>query len=256
MGPTPITATTLLVPATSPYFLLLLVLIAGTVLLWAARGERIGRILVTVAAGFLLLIGWSPFADLTLRPFETRYPPVLDPSVLPDSAWVVVLGGGVAVKPGSSPVAWLAEASLGRLVEGIRLHQALPGSRLVVTGAAIRDTVAIATALAAAAVSLGVDPAALIVEDRPRNTAEEAARVAERAPGRPLVLVTSASHMPRAVRLFEERGLQVIPAPTHYMTTQPRGARRWLRPPSADNVRKVERAVYELLAGLRDRIGR
>jgi uncharacterized SAM-binding protein YcdF (DUF218 family) len=32
--------------------------------------------------------------------------------------------------------------------------------------------------------------------------------------------------MPRAVRLFEERGLQVIPAPTH----------------------------YELLAGLRDRV--
>jgi uncharacterized SAM-binding protein YcdF (DUF218 family) len=118
----------------------------------------------------------------------------------------------------------------------------------------MRDTVAIATALAAAAVSLGVDPAALIVEDRPRNTAEEADRMAERAPAHALVLVTSASHMPRAVRLFEERGLQVIPAPTHYLTTEPRGVRRWFRPPSADNARKVERAVYELLAGLRDRV--
>jgi uncharacterized SAM-binding protein YcdF (DUF218 family) len=81
-----------LAPATSPYFLLLLVLIAGAVLLWTVRGSRVGQMLVTVAAGLLLLIGWSPFADLTLRPFETCYPPVPDPSVLPDSAWVVVLG--------------------------------------------------------------------------------------------------------------------------------------------------------------------
>jgi uncharacterized SAM-binding protein YcdF (DUF218 family) len=248
--------TRFLAAASSPYFLAVLLLTAGAVALWTPRDTPHGRVAVAAAAIFLLLFGWAPFASSTLRPFEVRYPPVVDVTALPDSAWVVVLGGGAVSDPDRPALAWLSESALARLAEGIRLHHAVPESRLVLSGGAVSDTVAVANVMVVAAVSLGVAPAAIIVEPRPRNTKEEAARIAERAPAHPLILVTSASHMPRAVRLFEERGLQVIPAPTHFLTTEPRGARRWLRPPSADNVRKVERAVYELLAGLRDRIAR
>ena len=37
---------------------------------------------------------------------------------------------------------------------------------------------------------------------------------------RRIILVTSASHMPRSVALFEKQGFEVIPAPTDFTVTQ------------------------------------
>ena len=63
----------------------------------------------------------------------------------------------------------------------------------------------------------------------------------------PFVLVTSASHMPRALKLAQSRGLHALPAPTDH------AARRlyWDRVtdyfPSADGLYRSERACYEYL---------
>jgi uncharacterized SAM-binding protein YcdF (DUF218 family) len=103
-----------LASTTSPYFILLLVLIVAVVCLWAGRAPRVARIFLTVAAGLLLLLGWGPFADGMLRPLEPRHPSLMEASALPDSAWVV-LAGGAASRSGIPPVAWLTEASLARL---------------------------------------------------------------------------------------------------------------------------------------------
>lgn len=110
--------------------------------------------------------------------------------------------------------------------------------------------------MAATAVSLSVDPAVIVVEARPRNTAQEAEFIARRAAGRPVVLVTSASHMPRAVRLFEAWGMDVIPAPVYYLAPDRSGQSGWMRRmvPSAGNARKAAGAVYEFLAGVRARV--
>lgn len=65
----------------------------------------------------------------------------------------------------------------------------------------------------------GVDVAAVWLEDRSRNTAENAhfstALLQEKGIGR-VLLVTHAVHMPRAVAAFEQAGLEVIPAPTRF----------------------------------------
>jgi 4-amino-4-deoxy-L-arabinose transferase-like glycosyltransferase len=74
-----------LAAATSPYFLLL-ALAAGTALLWHRRAAHQARILMAVAVALPLGAGWGPIAYATLRPLETRHPPIKDPSVLLDSA--------------------------------------------------------------------------------------------------------------------------------------------------------------------------
>jgi uncharacterized SAM-binding protein YcdF (DUF218 family) len=229
------------------------VLLVGTVCLWNEGAVRAGRVLVSAGLAGLLLIGWSPFADAVLGRYEFRHEPVTEAATLPDSALVVVLGGGATSHPSLPPIAWLTEASLARLAEGVRLHLTSPGSQLLFSGAAGSDTISTARAMEMTAVSLGVDPARILLEERPRNTAEEAAYVAPRSAGRPVVLVTSASHMPRAVRLFEAEGLEVTPAPTNFWTAERAQRRGWVRSfiPSVGNVRKVERATYELLAGQR-----
>jgi len=237
----------------SPYLLVILALLAGTACLWIPRAAAAGRWIVSGGVVVLLLISWSPLTDPVLRHYELRYPPVTERSTLPDSAWIVVLGGGTEADARLPPLASLTDASLARVAEGVRLHRMVPGSRLMVSGGTVAGTVPMARTMAAAAVSLGVDPAEMVIEDRPRNTAQEAVRTAQWAQGRPVVLVTSASHMPRAVRLFEAQGLQVIPAPAHYLAARPTYPRAWARHlvPSAGNVLKLERATYELLAGLR-----
>lgn len=62
-----------------------------------------------------------------------------------------------------------------------------------------------------------------------------------------LVLVTSAAHMPRAIRNFQAVGLNPIPAPTQYLTG--RGSRSsllsWL--PSSSALEKSELALHEYL---------
>ena len=55
------------------------------------------------------------------------------------------------------------------------------------------------------------------VEASSRNTAENAARLAEMLTVERIVLVTHASHMRRAVAMFERAGFTVVPAPTAFI---------------------------------------
>ena len=68
----------------------------------------------------------------------------------------------------------------------------------------------------------GIDPGRVLLEDRARDTYENALlgkRLADPKPGEQWVLVTSAMHMPRAVGVFRAQGWNVIPYPVDYRTT-------------------------------------
>ena len=56
----------------------------------------------------------------------------------------------------------------------------------------------------------------------PRDTEEESQQIAPIVGPHRFILVTSASHMPRAMGLFKRRGLQPIAAPTDYLAPRRR----------------------------------
>ena len=69
--------------------------------------------------------------------------------------------------------------------------------------------------------SHGLDEARVIFEDRARDTHENALLskpLAAPEPGERWLLVTSASHMPRAVGAFRQVGWPVIPYPVDFRT--------------------------------------
>ncbi|MCB0668390.1 MAG: YdcF family protein, partial [Saprospiraceae bacterium] len=82
-------------------------------------------------------------------------------------------------------------------------------------------------------------------------TEEEAASYFQRnGTGHSLIVVTSASHMPRAVYLFKKAQLSPIPAPTAYEILKEPGEPFLGLFISAKNFRKVEMALHEYLGML------
>jgi uncharacterized SAM-binding protein YcdF (DUF218 family) len=180
---------------------------------------------------------------------EQAYAPVLEVGALEEVAAVVVLGAGWEPDADWPAGIRLSESSVHRLMEGLRLLQGLPEARLVVTGASRRvGKLPVAQGYAQAARELGVPAERIVVLDTPTDTAREAYAVREALGTEArFLLVTSASHMPRAMRHFERVGLAPIPAPTHYRTGRggPHRLSYWV--PSSGNLAKTEGAVYEYL---------
>lgn len=234
--------------------MVLFVVAAG--LLFTERFRTAGRWILAVGLPLFFLLGTSPVAERLIRPFETRYETVHDPRFFGEEIrWVVVLGHSHVSDPRRTAPARLRDEGLYRVVEGVRLHRMLPGSRLVTSGYGGGDERSYAEGARDAAVALGVDPDAVVLLPTPRDTGEEAEAVRELIePGDRFLLVTSAAHMPRSVHHFRARGLDPIPAPAQAYALEGRRLRFQDLVPQARNYRMVERAVHEALGLLWGRL--
>lgn len=205
---------------------------------------RLGDNLMLVAVVALLLAAWPPVADRLINPLETQYAAINEWPNDSEIEAVVVLGGGWQPDQPWSVTGKLSESSGFRLMEGLRLWHQRPDVPLLVSGSGAEADRTMAHGYAEAAEALGVPSQQVVKLVSPSDTAQEAKAVkALLGEGAQIVLVTSASHMPRAIRHFERVGLKPIAAPTHYLAQQQAGLAYWL--PSARELRKTERAIYE-----------
>lgn len=243
-----------------PLTICFLIFIIGLFWLWFRKKRFAGTLMVSMSFVLLVLLSYSPVPDALMRPLEAKYPPLIHLEEIPKVKWIVVLGGGHRSDPKIPVSSQLSDATLFRLVEGIRLHRALPGTRLVLSGGAIFDPVSEAQSMENVALALGVERDRLVLELHSRDTEEQSERIQKIVQKDPFILVTTASHMPRAMALFRKVGLKPIPAPTDYWVKQR------LTPeippskffPNPEEWEKAHLAVYEYLgmawAKLRGRI--
>ena len=234
-----------------PLPLCLLLLTAGVLLRRSWR--RLGNLVAVTGALALVLLSWAPVADRLLGPIESRYPPVHSWPEASSVSAVVVLGGGYQPNQPWVVTGQLSEASANRVLEGVRLwHLSDSESLLVVTGASRRNDVEpMARAYGRVARDMSVPDSHLHVLDTPTDTGEEARAVARLlGEDATLLLVTSASHMPRAMAHFQQAGLNPIAAPTHYLALRDDVDTLSYWVPSARHLQKSERAIYEWLGML------
>jgi len=202
-----------------PLPIAVLLLCTGLGLLWFSRRQKTGKILATTGLGVLLLFSFSVVSDGFIDGLEADHQPLYPRDKLAMTGqqprWIVVLGSGHAYHPALPPSAQLNPSALARLTEAVRLYRELPGSKLLVCGAA-GVPVKHGQTLAAAARSLGVPDDDVVADVSGWDTRDEARSVATRVGDDPFILVTSASHMGRALRIFNGLGKQPIPAPTDY----------------------------------------
>jgi uncharacterized SAM-binding protein YcdF (DUF218 family) len=230
----------------TPLVIALLICAAAAVCRAFGRPRSAGWLLASAGAlGYLGAI--APVGNALLVPLEHRYPPLHPDEALPKVRYVVVLGSSYAPRNGIPVTAALEEDGLVRVVEGVRLTRRRGELRLVVSGGAPRGRMPSAHGYAELARELGVGSASVVVLDRSLDTGDEAREVAALIGAAPFILVTSAYHMPRAVRLMERAGAHPIPAPTgHYVDEASDRDWRALLPNSTD-LRKTERAMHEYL---------
>jgi uncharacterized SAM-binding protein YcdF (DUF218 family) len=239
----------------NPVSLGLDILILGLLCLWATKKQRLGKIMVTSGTLFLLLLSLSFIPAKLLTPLEGRFPALLHPETMAwqggDGAaapkWIVVLGGGHVSDSRLPATSQVSQAALGRVVEGVRLYKAIPGSKLLLSGGGGYDPVPEADVMARIAVLLGVKPQDIALERDSRDTEDEAALIAKMVGAEKLILVTSAAHMPRSVALFKKHGLQPIPAPADYLAKEAQGLNLGRFFPSAGPLGQVESAWHEYL---------
>lgn len=225
----------------------LLLWLLGAVL-WLRRPRSPLGPALLLAAGLLLLFYAMPVTGgFLLHRLEMRNWRYAQPAKLQGQGvrYLVVLSGGQ--RGGElSKADRLGDTSLLRLLEGVRLWRSLPGSKLVLSGGSFYLQVATGPAMAALARELGVPAADLLVEPASWDTDDQARRLAALLGDRPFVLVTSASHMPRALAIFRSYSLKPLPAPADFRT-KGRKITVFSFLPQVGGLKASEDALYEYL---------
>ena len=245
----------------SPFFMPLplcfFVALVGLFFLWFTRRQKTGRVLVTMSTLLLGFFSYGVVSNLLAKPLEQEYPPIIDFQALEGIKWIVVLSGGASVDPELPLSTYLSGACLSRLLEGIYIHNRLPETKLIFTGrSGFEGITPVAEVMGDVAKEWGVEPEDIVLETKATNTKDHAIYVKEIVGKDRFILVTSASHMPRAMGLFRKYGMEPIPAPTDYMVMEREGG---LTPgvffPSAGALENAGRTVHEYLGILWAKLG-
>ena len=232
------------------------ILLLVTVVLYFRHRDTYFRYSLMIVIGWLFIISTPLVPVIVLDSLESRYEPINTNNLASTVAGyqIVVLGGGHGFDDRLPANSLLSLQALARLNEAVRLHRQLPNSRLVLSGYSASGRTSQAEMLAHTAALLGVAREKMVLQTEPGNTFEEGKVFSENYDtGSPVILVTSASHMPRAVGVFQYFGIDVIPSPAHFRLTGERRERiaGW---PSDNNISHLQTGMSEYAALFRDRL--
>ena len=225
----------------------MILLIGGLGLLFL-RNIRMASILLGLGFIYYLIVATPFLSESLTRELERRYPPLTDFSQFEQDERipVIVLGNVYTYEPGLPENSRLSNKVLARLMEGIRVYRELPEGELVTSGGKFEGTYSIAKGVADAARLYGVDESDIVMNTEPTNTCTEAKAFVERyGTGSPVVIATSATHIPRAMMLFEQVGADPIAAPTDYEFKDDPAKDDFRWKPSFKNIDRLERAIQE-----------
>lgn len=237
----------------SPLPICCFIILAGLIILFRAKSElkQIKRAKWCITIGMLLLLlVSSPIVSFTfLRPLETVYPKFQDVVKPVDN--IVVLGCYNTEDAALPIVANVKPCSLYRIVEAARLAIIYQEAKIILSGWKKKESREYSHPgyLAQLLMSLGVDKERIILIEENKDTSEEAISLKSIAEGKSNLLVSSASHLKRAVKIFDAQGIRVIPVPAEYLTREGEWSFHALVP-SGEAINNSQRAFYEILGNI------
>lgn len=200
------------------------------------------KITLFIALSILALCSFQPVANAVLKPLEDEHSTLLR---TPENIkYIVVLGNGHNTNEGLSITSQVNMVAQNRLNEGLKHLNLIKDSKLIVSGYKGYDKNSHAFMQQILAMSLGIDKKRILRSDNARDTREEAIYLKKTLEDKPFILVTSASHMKRAMLLFQKQGLNPIAAPTNHLVHEQKGFSSYF---SSRNLYKIEVAIHEYL---------
>lgn len=149
----------------------------------------------------------------------------LPPKILPTADAIVILGGATKSAFPPRPGVDLSEAG-DRVLYGGQLYREgkapiviSSGGRVAWRGGGPAESADMAEILK----TVGVPSSAILQDPASLNTYQNAVnvkKIMQERGIRRILLVTSAMHMPRSLRIFQRQGIDAIPAPTDFLVSQ------------------------------------
>jgi uncharacterized SAM-binding protein YcdF (DUF218 family) len=225
-------------------------LIAATLAVCGAR--RMAALVGVAAVLQLIVLSYAPVADALIEPLQRQAREAAKAAPACCYGAIVVLGGGI--QPATPPLMPFDDLLDGadRMRFGAQLFRQGRSPRIVVSGGDVRPDMPAGSETEADAmerflIELGVPKEAIFKESRSRNTGENLAFTRQMVGDRPVALVTSAYHMPRALQLAKREGLNVSAFPTDFRTPTSALApwQKWM--PSIEALTTAKYALWEYL---------
>lgn len=204
-----------------PSNLVMAIGLAGLVLL-CTRFRRLASWLIVSSVVLIALLGYSPVGRMLLLPLEDRFPP-WDASRGPPTG-IVVLGGAISAEVSVARGVVALNGAAERITVAAELAHRYPDARIIFSsGSGSLDATAPLEAPLAVQelIALGVAHDRITADEQSRNTIENAVfsrLLADPKPGERWLLLTSASHMPRAIAVFRAAGFAVEAYPVNWRT--------------------------------------
>lgn len=187
------------------------------------RRPRLGRGLLIAAILLLWAMSTDLLSDPLLRGLEYKVRSVTLENA-PTEPVIIILGGFLNNTTKARPHPAFAH-SADRLLQGFRLYRAGKAPLILITSGTVPmfgvGTQAESEAARTILEEWGVPESAILVETRSQSTHENAVFTSQMLAARGIhrgLLVTSASHMPRAYGCFRKAGMDVVPCPADYLT--------------------------------------
>lgn len=230
-----------------PYGLVLL-LFGIFVILKYLRYEKGSKISFFMMLFLLFLFSYPPFSNYLISNLENRYEKY---DYSKKVKYIHVLGSGHNEDDSQPLSSRIGNTGVKRDLEGIMIHLQIKGSKLVFTGYKADSSISTAKMNEKFALALGVKQKNIIISEKPKDTYDEAAFLKTIVGGEPFILVTSATHMPRAMDTFESLGLNPIAAPTDFRRRKVSG---YLRLPTPGSFINSQIAMHEYIGLLWNRV--
>ena len=228
----------------TPSNFLMIIGLVGLMLVFC-RWLRSGLSFVAIAILGLAVAGWSPLGPALLMTLEDRFPKQEIPSTI---TGIVMLGGAVDIHitRARGSEAWNDQAE--RITTVAELANRFPAARVILSGGSGHpDAISESSIAKQALAAMGIPEDRIELETRSRNTCENASESAVTAQPKAneiWLLVTSASHMPRAVACFRAANFTVTPFPVDYHTRGSEDLRR-IQDSVVDGLADVDLATHE-----------
>lgn len=232
------------------------VLLVVALVMWWRRSRWVP--LPVVLALIVLLLGSNSWvANSLVQSLEWQHIPV---GKLPTADAIVLLGGATKSAFPPRPAVDLSEEG-DRVLYAAQLYRESKAPVVIASGGRIDwrgGGVAESSDMADILVTLGVPNSAIVQDSNSLNTYQNAVNVRQIMQERDIrrvLLVTSAMHMPRSLRIFQRQGIEAIPAPTDFLITQQELNEPNSSPqatllnlvPDADQLKNTTRALKEYI---------